>query len=139
MFEDKLAETFQKIFGVKKVTFDAPSFGSAADAVKEQETLFIEIEMAPIKILDKQQVAKVTGNGMMIGKSDKIPFGFFSKAIAAAPSALTKDLFFFEFEDNKARHRDIVQRGFSFVYFFRSQYDPDAGNITSIDINVEEH
>ena len=81
----------------------------------------------------------VSGKATMVARAEQIPFGFFGKAIDAADPALTKDLFFFDLEENTPRFRDIVVRGFSFQYFFRSQYDPAVGTITSVDLTVEEN
>ena len=75
---------------------------------------------------------------MMFGNAEKLPFGFFSKAIKNADDEDTRDLFFFDLENNSRVFRNIVQRGFSFVYFFDSQYDPKVGSITSVDITVTE-
>lgn len=136
MFEKELADKFQRIFGVKKVTYDTPEL--KADAVREQECLFIEIEDSTNQIKDGRAKAMVTGNAIMVARSEKLPFGFFSKSIKQADPVLTKDLFFFDIEKNVPRFRDIVQRGFSFVYFFDSQYDPAVGTITSVTTTIEE-
>lgn len=132
MFEKELAEKFQAIFGVKKVSYDTPGDS------KEQETLWIEVEQPKFSFKDGRATAMVTGNAVMFGRNDALTFGFLSKAIAQAPAALTKDLFFADFESNTQRFRDIVQRGFSFTYFFNSQYDPAIGTITSVTTTVEE-
>ncbi len=132
MFEKELAEKFKAIFSVEEVDFDTPSES------KEQNKLWIEIENPKFSFKDGKAVAMVTGNGIMFGRNDALTFGFFSKAIAKADNSLTKDLFFFDFETNTQRFRDLVQRGFSFTYFFNSQYDPATGTITSVDINIEE-
>jgi hypothetical protein len=132
VFEAELKDKFKQIFKVKKVTYDAPS-----DA-REQECLFIEIESSKNVIKDTRAKAMVTGNAMMNAKGDKLPFGFFSKAIKQADPALTKDLFFFDIEKNTLRFQDLIQRGFSFVYFFDSQYDPDVSTIENVTITSEE-
>lgn len=132
MFEKELEQKFQQIFGVKKVTFDAPS------SMKEQDCIFIDIENADNFFEDKKCKSKITGNAFMISRNTKIPFGFFQKAIDKADADLTKDLFFYDLEVNTTRYRDLVQRGFSFIYFFSGQYDPDVGTINSADITVEE-
>lgn len=136
MFEDSLKALFEGIFGIKKVTFDSPLQKDGEP--KEQDCLFIQIEDARNSFKDGQQISKVSGNAYVVSSTEKMPFGFFSKAIDAADSRLTKDLFFFDIETNNQRYRDIVQRGFSFVYFFNSQYDPDIGTITSVDLSFEE-
>lgn len=132
MFEKELADKFKAIFPVKKVTYDTPGES------REQDCLFIEVEEPKFTFKDGRAIATVTGNAVMFGRNEDLKFGFFSKAIAGAPAALTKDLFFSDFESNTQRFRDIVQRGFSFTYFFNSQYDPAIGTITSVDVNIEE-
>ena len=132
MFEKALIDKFKAIFGIEKITYDVPGDS------REQNCLFIEIENSKNTFKDGKQLAMVTGNAVIFGPSGKIPFGFFSKAIINADPSLTKDLFFFDIEANTQRFRDIVQRGFSFTYFFNSQYDPAIGTITSVDLNVEE-
>lgn len=132
MFEQALADTLKEIFEVKKTSFDMPG-----DA-KEQDCLFIEIDDSNNVIKDGRALAKVSGKAYMNVVNSKLPFGFFSKAIKQADKTLTKDLFFYDIETNTIRYRDLVQRGFSFVYFFDSQYDPAIGTITSVDITVEE-
>ncbi len=132
MFEKELSEKFQAIFAVKKVTYDTPGES------REQGCIFIEIENSRNSFKDGKAIAMVTGNAVIFSRNEEIPFGFFSKAIAKAPAALTKDLFFFDIEANTQRFRDIVQRGFSFTYFFNSQYDPAIGSITGVDVTIEE-
>ncbi len=131
MFEAALEAKFKKIFGVKKVSYDEVSDS------QEQECLFVQIEQAKNTIGNGQEKAKITGNCLLFGNNEKIPFGFFSKAIQQADSADTKDLYFFDFEVNTRRYQNIVQRGFSFIYFHRGQYDPEQGTITSVDF-IEE-
>ena len=132
MFEASLEERLKSIFKVKKLSYDLPGES------KEQECLFISISKADNVIKDGRAKAKVEGSCVMIAPADKMPFGIFAKAIKQADSSLTKDLFFFDIETNNLRYRNIVERGFSFIYFFDSQYDPATGSITSVDINVEE-
>lgn len=132
MFEKQLEETFKRIFDIEKVSYDQP--GESA----EQNCLFIEIESSRNNPKDGRFVARITGNAVLIGPNDKLPFGFFSKKIDEADPADTKDLFFFDFEANTRRYRNLVQRGFSFVYFFDGQYDPDLGTITSVTITTTE-
>lgn len=136
MFEKQLEETFQKIFQVQKVTYD--TWDPKDDSMREQKVLFVEVETCVPTFKDKQQLAMVTGKAVMVARSEQLPFGFFGKSIDAAPDELTKDLFFFDLEGNSRVFRDIVARGFSFQYFFRSQYDPSVGTITSVDITVEQ-
>jgi len=132
MFEKELAEKLKAIFKVKDVTFDAPGES------REQDKLFIEIEEPHFRFTDKKARALVTGKGTMFGRNDALTFGFFSQAIALAPHSLTKDLIFRDFETNTLRFRDIVERGFSFTYFFNSQFDPAVGNMAGVSITIEE-
>lgn len=132
MFEKSLEDAFKKIFKVSKVTFAQPSDSH------EQDALFVEVEDAKNTIKDKRAKSMVTGNGIMFGNADKLKFGFFSKAIAKANPNDTRPFFFFDFEANTKQYQNIVQRGFSFVYFFDSQYDPDTGSITSIELELTE-
>lgn len=128
--EDSLKASLKEILQVKKVTLDEPGDS------KEQGCLFINIESAPVHVTDGRIRARVQGSALMIGTNDKLTIGFFAKAIAKAPHALKKPFFFFGFEDNTNRYRNLVQRSFSFVYFFDSQYDPNQGNITNIAYNM---
>lgn len=132
MFEKTLEEKFKKIFGVKKVTFDQPS------DLKEQECIFIEVEDSKNNIKDGRVTMMISGNGSMFGVSEKLPFGFFSKAIKQADSDDTHDIFFHQLETNTRYYRNLVQRGFSFVYFFNSQYDPKIGSITSVTVSITD-
>lgn len=131
MFEKEMADKFKRIFGVTKVTFDIPS------EAQEQDCLFVEVEDSKNSVKDGKMHSMVTGNATIFGMASKIPFGFFSKAIAEAELADVKDFFFFDFEKNTRTYRNIVQRQFSFIYFFDGQYDPDTGSITSVEF-IEE-
>ena len=128
--EDVLSEVLMRIFQVKKVTYAEPGES------EEQDCIFVEIEDAPFKVSDAKVTAKVTGKLYINGQSDKLPFGFFSKAIAAAVFADVKPFYFYNFEQNTKRFANLVQRSVSFIYFFSSQYDPELGTITSIDTTV---
>lgn len=133
MFKKELQEKFEKIFGVSKVTFDSPGES------EEQGCLFISIESVKNSFKDKRNVAIINGSASMTAPGEKLPFGFFSKSIISADPELTKALFFFDIETNSQRIRDLIQRGFSFQYFFNGQYDPSIGTITSVITSVEEN
>lgn len=132
MFEKELAEKMKAIFKVEEVSFDAPGDS------REQKKLWIEIEEPKFKFSDKQVRAMVTGRGTIFGPNQSLTYGFLASAIEKADKALTKDLFFSAFETNANRFRDIVERGFTFVYFFDSQYDPEVGTMTSVTTSIEE-
>ncbi len=132
MFEKELAEKFKAIFKVKDVSYDAPG-----DA-REQDKLWIEIENPKFNFTAKRAKAMITGRGTIFGPNESLTYGFIAAAIEKADPALTKDLFFSDFESNTNRFRDIVERGFSFTYFFNSQYDPAVGNMAGVNITIEE-
>jgi hypothetical protein len=132
MFEKSLQEKFKSIFDLKKITYALPSES------QEQECLFIQVDRSRNTIKDGKQIALVEGKLRVFGNSEKIPFGYFSKCIQRSSPDLTKDLFFFDFEENAGTYQNIVERSLSFIYFFNSQYDPALGTITSIDIEVTE-
>ncbi len=127
MFEAALSEKLKTIFDLKKVSFNLPS-----DA-QEQETLFIEVDKANCKIKDKLQIAKVTGKIRVFGNQDKLPYGYFVKKIEAA-GELASDLFFYNIEENAGTFQNITERNMGFVYFYSGQYDPNVGQITSLEI-----
>ena len=131
MYENSLKTIFQKIFEVKKVSYDEPD-GYAM----EQDVLFIEIESSRNRIKSGKATAYVEGRAFIYGQNNKIPFGFFSKKLHEAEAKYTKSLFLNNFEENKKSYQNLVERSFSFVYFFSGQYDPDTGNITDIVLDI---
>ena len=118
------------IFGIPKVTYSAPSES------QEQKCLFVEIEDSRNTFKDARAIAKVSGTITLFGENEQIPFGFFSKCIAQHPT-LTKDLFFYDFEQNTRTYANLVQRRCSFVYFFDGQYDPAIGTINAVILTQE--
>lgn len=132
MFEKNLAESFSKIFDVKKVSFAEPG------EVPEQKCMFINVENAVASIKDSEAVFRVTGTAFMFADNTNLPFGFFAKQIAKAKPALTKPFFFHDMDTNTRNYQNIVQRGFSFVYNFAGQYDPDNGSMTEVEFTFEE-
>lgn len=132
MFEATLKAAVKQIFDFDKVTYDAVSED------QEQEVLFIEVESSRNSIKDGLQTAKVTGKLRAFANSDKLPFGYFSKKIQEADVSLTYPFFFYEFEESSQGFRNIVERSLSFVYFFDSQYNPELGTISSIDLETIE-
>ncbi len=131
MFEKTLEDKLKKIFKVKKVTYAQPGDS------KEQECVFVTVENPRCTFKDGRSIARVTGTIMIQGNSDKMPFGYMAKAWAESSAADKKDLALFEIELNDKYYQNLVQRTASFVYFFSSQYDPNIGNIESINISIE--
>lgn len=54
------------------------------------------------------------------------------KKISEADADDTRNLFFFDFEENKGTFRNIVERSMGFLYLFDSQYDPSIGTLNEI-------
>lgn len=132
MFEKELAEKMKAIFKVEDVTYDAPGES------REQKKLFLEIEEPRFRFTDKKARALVTGRGTIFGRSETLPFGYITEAISTAHKDLTKDLIFRDFETNQQRFRDIIERGFSFTYFFTTQHDPAVDSMEGVSIIIEE-
>lgn len=130
MFEKDLAAKLKRIFDLDKVTFDLPG------ASHEQEGLFVEVESARMNIREGTQSASVDGKIHVFAENNKMPFGYFNKQLAAASPDDTKDLVFYEFEDNTRTYLNLVERSCTFKFFFVSQYDPNQGTITQVDIEV---
>lgn len=137
MFRAELAEKLTQIFGFKKTTFDAPSVSSTTGTF-EQETLFVEINEARSRVTEGKAFAKILGSIVCFSQMEKLPFGFFNKKIQQAPYALTKPFFFFDIDLNPAnspaRIQNITERRARFVYLYSGQYDPDHGELTSLEI-----
>lgn len=132
MVEKELSEKLQRIFKIKKTSFDDP--GAAA----EQECLFINIETSVPSVRDQIMKQKVMGTCTLFGTNQKLTVGYIPKCIQEANPGDTKDFFFHDMETNTRRFKDKVQRGFSFVYFFSAQYDPEKGTLDEIDFTTQE-
>ncbi len=130
MFEATLTAKLKKIFELDRCNFNLPG-----DA-QEQETLFIQVESAQSRIKETRQYCKVTGSIRVFANSDKLPYGYFAKCINKADFDDTKDLFFFDIEENQGTFLNITERTMGFVYFFNSQYDPNVGTLTDLELSV---
>jgi hypothetical protein len=121
---------------MRKTTFDAPSMNSS-DGSFEQDTLFIEVNECPARITEGMAYAKVSGSIVVFSQMDKMPFGYFAKRIQQADQSLTKDIFFFDIDLNPmnspARLQNITERRCRFVYLYSAQYDPEHGELTSLE------
>lgn len=126
--ERDMQDKFERIFELNKVVFDEPG------ASEEQECLFVEIEQNTSRIQDTFYVAKITGTATLFGQNNKLPVSFFAKKIAKADPDDKGDFFFFNIDENTRRFKNIVQRSFSFVYFFKNQYDPNKGEMSELEI-----
>jgi hypothetical protein len=126
VFEASLKEKLTQIFDVK-VSFDDPG------DTQEQGILFVEVEDAPPKITDGFARFKVSGSAKLFGKNNELTFGYFGRKLAQAEASLKKDFFFSDFEKNTLTYRNLVQRGFNFIYFFKIEYDPSNGTLEEIE------
>lgn len=126
----------EQIFALKKTTFDAPSQNASTGSF-EQDVLFIEIEEAPCIAKNGKITARVTGSLVVYAQVDKLPYGYFQKRIQLAGHELTKDFFFFNVDLNPpnspAKVQNISERRVRFVYLYESQFDPEHGELTSLE------
>lgn len=132
MFREELKNSISKIFGVSKVTFE-----SVGDKF-EQDTIFIEIELAKSRPSIKKFTSIVTGSIVIYSQLDKLPYGFFSNRIEMASKELKKPFVFLNFEENVANSPfakiNLVERRVSFVYLYKTEHNPERGEITSLEI-----
>lgn len=138
MFKKEIQEKLEKIFGFGKTTYNAPS-----DAF-EQDTLFVVIDSSRSNAGQGNVNAKVEGTLTVFSKNDRFPYGFFNKRITKASPALTEKFFFYDIDvdvaGSPARLIDISERRTKFVYWYSEQYDPNQGELTSVEFDegVEE-
>lgn len=132
MFKKSLEDKLKRIFDFDAVEYDIP------DEAQEQEKVFIQVDKCRSTIKEGIQIADVTGMIRVFANTDKLPYGYFHKRLRDAAISDTKDLFFYNFEENEGQFRNITERTFGFRYFYNSQYDPEMGTITSIETEVNE-
>lgn len=130
MFKKSLQEKLTKIFGMPRASFD--SIKEPNDA-KEQECIFIDVDNVVSKIEKGTASARVNGTISIFAQSSKLPYGFFNKKIAAAQVSDHADFYFHKFDQSEEYFGNLVKLKCEFVYFFRSAYDPEYGEITSVD------
>jgi len=129
VFEENLQKKFEDIFKLKKVTYDLPG-----ESV-EQDVLFITINQAKSVIKDTKELSRVEGSCFIYSQRERLKFGYLDKMIQKADPALTKNIFFFNLDTNEKTYQNLIQRGFDFMFFYKNQYDPVKGTITSIAFN----
>lgn len=135
MFKKDLQDRLEKIFGLDKSTYLAPSTSF------EQDTLFIQIDTASPRVTGMQsgrETAKVMGSLTVYSQANRLPFGFFNKAIERATPELTKPFFFYDIDvdlaSSPAREQNIHERRTSFVFLYDAQYDPNRGELTDFEL-----
>jgi hypothetical protein len=131
---DKLKTDLQKIFGVKRVTFDMPEDGDSV----EQDCLFISVDTGGTRAGEGQLKHKISGTLRIYCENEKAPPGFFAKRIEEADSALTKPFFFYDVEQVTPRYQNISERSARFLYLNLEQYNPSRGEITEVEFEEEE-
>lgn len=127
-----MRDQLKRIFDLDKVTYDVPGES------REQEAAFIEVTQARCRVREKLGTARVTGKLHVFANLDKLPYGYFSKCIAAADPEDVKPFVFYDFEENKGTIRNIAERSLGFLYFFHGQYDPNVGTLSSINLSYAE-
>lgn len=137
MFRKDLERRLKAIFGFKKVTFSSPADDSAIGTF-EQDCAFIEISDCKSSARFGSAKAKVECTMRTFTQDDKMPYGFLTKRIQQADADLTAPLFFYDIDTNvassPARIQNIHERRTRFVFLYSEQYDPDQGEMTSIDL-----
>jgi hypothetical protein len=130
MFETSLKDALVTVFGIPKVTYEAPS------EAKEQQCLFVKIDSATSSIRNGVALAKVMGTISIFANSDKLPFGFFAKRIQRSEPDDTSAFYFYNMDKSEQYFGNLVERTCSFVYFYSEQYDPNGGLITSMESTI---
>lgn len=132
MFKKSLQKKLESIFQFKKTTFDAPS-----DSF-EQDTLFIEIDKATPRISTGVAYCKAEGTLIVFSQANKLPFGYFNKAIERALPDDVRDLFFYEIDvdiaGSASRTQNIHERRVKFIYLYKEQYDPNQGQLNTLNM-----
>jgi hypothetical protein len=133
VFRKDLKARLDKIFGLKKSTYDAPGESF------EQDTLFIQIDPGSRqRVTGGKAYAKVTGTLTVFSQADKLPYGFFHKSIHRAAKELTSPIFFFDVDtdiaNSPARVQNIHERQARFVFLWSGQYDPNQGELTELKV-----
>lgn len=140
-----MSEKLSKIFGLMKTTYAAPSVNSSTGTF-EQDVLFIEIVDVKSSIRQGKATARVEGCLVVFSQVDKLPFGYFNKKIQQADPELTRKFLFFNIDSNPSnitspnptssmtRFQNIMARRVSFFYLYSDQYDPDQGELTSLEL-----
>lgn len=135
MFRAELERKLKSIFGMSKVTFDAPG------ETLEQNCLFIEIQEAPSKVVGDRILSKVQGSIFIFAQQSVLPFGFFTKRVASARHDDKKDLFFSDWDTSalniQARQQNLAELRTSFVYLHSAQHDPNKGELSGVEWTEE--
>lgn len=131
MFKADLKKRLDAIFKLKMgCTFDAPS------AEFEQERIFINVTGVDSQPRNKKRIFKVEGFLQIFAKHDAIPFGFMQHALDRASDENTRNLFFFqvdqEIANSAARVMNLSERRAQFVFLYSIDNNPNQGSLSSL-------
>lgn len=138
MFEKDLKARLERIFGIRKTTYDAPDYDAP-----EQDALFVEIATARSRMSNKaggRQTAVVDGALIVFSQAERMPYGFFAKRVEQAAPADTRPLIFereVDLPDSPARKMNLHERRVGFRFLYDSQYDPSRGDLTTLTMDFE--
>lgn len=132
MFKKDLKNRLSHIFELP-VRFEAIDWEAP-----EQDTLFVEIQRSRPRVQGNRITDKVEGQLIVVSQQEKWTFGMFTKAVERALPQYTKNFFFYEMDtvmpDSPARLQNLQEVRSAFVFLFDSQYDPDKGSLTSLEM-----
>lgn len=137
MFKKELKEKLENIFKFtgdkRRTTFDAYS------QEFEQDTLFIEIGEENPRITSAGVSMRIEGELVYFSQVDKIKYGNMIKLIEQALPIDKNKFFFYDIDkpnlSSQARMQNIVERRISFVYLYTGSYNPDKGEMTSLEMD----
>lgn len=134
MFKKNLEQKVARIFNIPKVTYDMP-----ADETREQGVIFIKVSACRAQVHKGEEAARVTGTISIYSQKNKLPFGYIQKCIEAASNEDTKDIFFHNTDENEDYLVDLSLRTTNFVFFYKGQYDPQAGTLSEVEFEIGEY
>lgn len=127
-WEKTFKEKLRRIFDLENVSFDKPGDS------QEQEKLFVDVQIYKGRIKDGRETGHAQGRLSVFANSYKLPYGYFSKRIAAASPEDKREFFFFDFEESSGTLSNISERTVGFRYLFGAQYDPELGTLASLSV-----
>jgi hypothetical protein len=133
MFKADLENRLKTIFEMP-VKFEAPNYGSEA---LEQDVVFVEVQKCRPRVQGDRILDKVMGQLVLFSRDDNVTFGFFTKAVERSTPAYRSGLSFFQMDtvlpESPARLQNLQETRSAFMFLYDSQYDPDKGELTSVD------
>jgi len=133
MFKDKMKAQLKGIFKFKDTTFDAYS------DEYEQDVLFIEVRECIERVFSGGISMKVTGDLIYFSQVDRIKYGNMIKLIEKANASDKNPFLFYDIDNvnnsSQARIQNKVERRISFTYLYTGEFDPDKGEMTSLEMD----